>query len=159
MRPPETYPVQRAFPGRLSTMAHPPGGADLVASMAALRTSGVDVLVSALTSGEEAALDLRDERSAAEAAGLEFHPLPIGDFGVPDRDAITPTLTALVAELRGGANVVVHCWAGIGRSSLIAASLLVLDGADPDEAWRLISAARGCPVPETDTQREWIRFT
>ncbi|WP_211304185.1 protein-tyrosine phosphatase family protein [Umezawaea tangerina] len=140
-------------------MAHPPGGAELPAFLTALRTSGVDILVSALTLGEEELLDLTDERSSAESAGMEFRSLPIDDFGVPDRATVTPALTALVAELRGGANVVVHCRGGVGRSSLLAAGLLVLDGVEPDEAWRLISAARGRTVPETDEQREWIRFT
>ncbi|MET1075347.1 MAG: hypothetical protein ABWY11_22055, partial [Umezawaea sp.] len=116
MHPPVTYSVRRTFPGRLSTMAHPPSGAALAASMRALRTSGVDILVSALTPGEEELLDLLDERSTAEAAGLAFHSLPIDDFGIPDRDTVVPTLTALVAELHGGANVVVHCRGGIGRS-------------------------------------------
>ncbi|PRY45885.1 Cyclin-dependent kinase inhibitor 3 (CDKN3) [Umezawaea tangerina] len=159
MHPPVTYPTTRTFPGRLSTMAHPPGGAELPAFLTALRTSGVDILVSALTLGEEELLDLTDERSSAESAGMEFRSLPIDDFGVPDRATVTPALTALVAELRGGANVVVHCRGGVGRSSLLAAGLLVLDGVEPDEAWRLISAARGRTVPETDEQREWIRFT
>jgi protein-tyrosine phosphatase len=159
MSKPTTYPILHDFPGRVSTMPHPTGGDELPAAMTSLRARGTDILVSALTVKEQTDLHLTDERAAAETAGMEFHSLPIGDFGIPDRDEITPTLTHLLERLHGGAHLVVHCWAGIGRSSLIAASLLVLDGVGPDEAWRLISDARGVTVPETDEQRAWIRFT
>jgi protein-tyrosine phosphatase len=154
-----TYRVLHDFPGRVSTMPRPAGGTKLAGEMASLRAHGTDILVSALTLREQTELGLTEEGAAAEAAGMEFHSVPIGDFGIPDRDEITPTLTHLLERLRGGAHVVVHCWAGIGRSSLIAASLLALDGVEPDEAWRLISDARGVSVPETDEQRAWIRFT
>jgi protein-tyrosine phosphatase len=153
------YAILHNFPGRLSTMGHPIGGTALADEMTRLRALGTDVLVSALTSREQAELDLTDEQTAARAAGLEFHSLPIGDFGTPDRAEITPTLTHLLGRLRGGAHIVVHCWAGIGRSSLLAAGLLVMDGVEPDDAWTLISDARGVAVPETDAQRDWIRFT
>ena len=42
------------------------------------------------------------------------------------------------------------------RSALIAASLLVSAGEDPEEAFRRIESARGAPVPDTHTQREWV---
>jgi protein-tyrosine phosphatase len=51
---------------------------------------------------------------------------------------------------------VVHCRQGIGRTGLIAACLLVAQGAAPDAAVHNLSAARGLPVPETAEQRRWI---
>jgi len=35
--------------------------------------------------------------------------------------------------------------------------LLIMTGVDPDTAFQRLSAARGCAVPETAEQREWIR--
>jgi protein-tyrosine phosphatase len=156
MQKPTTYPIRHDFPGRLSTMPHPTGDTALEADLATLRERGTDILVSALTPREQDELSLTAEGTAATNAGMEFHAIPIGDFGIPDREQITPTLTHLLERLHGGAHVVVHCWAGIGRSSLLAASLLVLDGVDPADAWQLISDARGVPVPETDEQRAWV---
>lgn len=156
MAKPKTYPILHHFPGRVSTMPHPSGGRHLAAELESLRARGTDILVSALTPGEQRRLDLTGEAAAASAAGLEFHGAPIGDFGIPDREEITPTLAHLLDRLHGGAHLVVHCWAGIGRSSLLAASLLVLDGVEPDDAWRLISDARGVAVPETAEQRSWV---
>jgi len=156
MRRPQIYTIRHDFPGQLSTMAKPAGGPQLPDDLTSLRTCGVDVLVSALTEGEQIELTLLNEPDVAKVAGLEFHSVPIGDFGVPDRDTVRPTLELLLAKLHDGHHVVTHCWAGIGRSSLLAASLLVLDGRPPDEAWALISEARGLTVPETDHQRRWV---
>jgi protein-tyrosine phosphatase len=50
----------------------------------------------------------------------------------------------------------VHCWAGIGRLSLIAAALLVRLGTSADQAWDAIAKARGRAVPETEAQRHWL---
>jgi hypothetical protein len=46
-----------------------------------------------------------------------------------------------------------HCAA---RASLLAAALLVLEGVDPDQAWRRLTRAPGLRVPDTDEQRRWI---
>jgi protein-tyrosine phosphatase len=128
----------------------------LEGDMVALRELGVDVLVSAMTPDERTKWGLALEEKAAVAAGLEFVEIPIPDRHVPDREAIADTITYLTGQYRAGRHVVFHCWAGIGRSSLLAASVLVQDGVTPDEAWDLISAARGYPVPDTDEQRAWL---
>ena len=52
------YEVDWAGPGRLATMAHPPGGEALPAAMASLAGAGVDTLVSALCEDEVANLAL-----------------------------------------------------------------------------------------------------
>ena len=59
--------------------------------------------------------------------------------------------------LEAGQSVAVHCRQGIGRSSLIAALLLVSAGVDPEAALAQISQARGCAVPDTLGQRDWIK--
>jgi protein-tyrosine phosphatase len=58
--------------------------------------------------------------------------------------------------LRGGQSVVIHCRQGVGRSALIAACVLVLNGVSVDKAFELIENARGCSVPDTEEQREWV---
>jgi protein-tyrosine phosphatase len=146
------YTVDLPGPGRLSTMAKPRLG-----DLPTLRAAGVDILVCALTDEDFADAGLTDEPKAAVAAGLEFVHLPIPDWTVPDRDQILPVLRDLAARLDAGAGIVTHCWAGIGRSSLLAASIMVLRGLEPDDAWARITKARGYPVPDTEQQREWVR--
>ncbi|HEV7656320.1 MAG TPA: hypothetical protein VGP36_16520 [Mycobacteriales bacterium] len=150
------YPIARDLPGTLSTMPAPLGGAGLDDALAELRAQGVDMVVSLLPPGQAAALELDGEAAAAARAGLGFRSLPIDDFGVPDRDAFAAPLRALGAALDDGQHLAIHCWAGIGRSSLVAAALLVLRGDDPATAWDRVAAGRGVPVPETEAQRRWV---
>lgn len=150
------YTVARDLPGTLSTMPAPVGGAELAGSIAGLAGDGVQVVVSLLPPGQVADLELQDEESVATRAGLTFRSFPIADFGVPDRAAAGELLDQLGQDLDAGKHVAVHCYAGIGRSSLIAAALLVRRGIAPDDAWDQIGTARGVRVPETDEQRAWV---
>ena len=152
---PTLFTVEHPGPGKLSTMAKPRGNDWLDDEMTALRGYGVDTLVCALTRPEMDELGLADEPLAAAAAGLRFVAIPIPDRTVPDRATILPTLRELAEQLEGGARIVTHCRAGIGRSSLLAASLLILNGIAPHTAWARLERARGLAVPDTAEQRDW----
>jgi len=156
MRPP-LHVIETPTAGRLATMAHPRGGGWLADDLAAMAKLGVAVLVSALTEDEYHRLALAGVAEAAGAAGLEYVQFPIADRGVPDPSSDVSRLADRLAdELRAGRSVVIHCWAAIGRSSLLAAATLVRLGVTPDEAWRRISAARGTAVPGTAQQQAWL---
>jgi hypothetical protein len=62
----------------------------------------------------------------------------------------------LAAHVRAGRFVVTQCFAGIGRSTLLAAVTLVMLGAGAEQALRMVSEARGLPVPDTEAQRHWF---
>ncbi|MEX0784408.1 MAG: tyrosine protein phosphatase [Dehalococcoidia bacterium] len=143
-------------PGRLAVCPRPRGGDWLADDLAALRNGGADVLVSALTEDEETELELTNEPVLAEAAGLRFVRLAIGDFGVPRLGAVGTSLLALRDDLATGRTIAAHCRMGVGRSPLIVASLLVAVGVEPDEAWTRVEAARGLRVPDTEAQRQWV---
>jgi protein-tyrosine phosphatase len=142
--------------GRLATMPRPRGNGWLAGEMASLRARGVTDLVSMLTPEEEWALDLTEEPAACAAAGLRFHRHPIPDRGVPDEPEFGLLLNSLEPILRRGGFVAVHCRGGIGRSSVVAAALLVRLGVTPAEALASISLARGFEIPDTEEQREFI---
>ncbi|HEY7174721.1 MAG TPA: tyrosine protein phosphatase [Micromonosporaceae bacterium] len=150
------YTIDSPTPGRLATMARPPGHGSLDRQMAALQASGVDVVVSLQGADERAEAGLSGEPDAVRRAGLEFRELPIRDMDVPDVAAARALVDALIGDLRAGRNVVVHCWAGIGRSSTIAAAVLIRLGAEAEQACRTVGAARGMRVPETAHQRAWL---
>jgi protein-tyrosine phosphatase len=153
---PELFTIRRAGPGALSTMARPRGGQWLADEMNGLAAAGVSVLVSLLTDAEMTELGLNAEAQTAQASGLTFYRLPTQDREVPDQAASLTLAGTLRAHLARGSGVAIHCRHGIGRSSTLAAMVLVLEGARPEQAWVLISAARGMTVPDTAAQREAI---
>ena len=153
----ELFTVDRgAAAGRLSLMARPRGGQWLAEEMEALAHDGVDRLVCLLTDRELVELDLAHEPSLALDAGLAFERFPVPDMEVPAPVATAALARDLVQALLGDAHVVVHCRAGIGRSGLLAAAVLVAEGLDVDDAWERVAEARGLPVPDTEEQRAFL---
>jgi len=121
------------------------------------RDSGFEIVVSLLTPDEVVELALQEEASRSRAVGLDFCSFPIPDYGVPrSRAEFSKVVKELEKALQSGKNVAVHCRQGIGRSSLVVASLLVAGGENPREAFHRIEEARGTSVPETEEQREWV---
>lgn len=52
--------------------------------------------------------------------------------------------------------IAIHCRAGIGRSSLIAASVMTAYHIPAEEAFSLIETARGFAVPDTQEQKDRV---
>lgn len=144
-------------PGRLAILPRPRGGDWLEDEVRAWRQAGVDVVVSLLTREEVADLDLAGEEELCRSNGVRFLSFPLPDRGVPASKEVVRDLVARLAQyLAAGSSVAIHCRQGIGRAGMIAASVLVSTGLDPETAIGRVSAARGCPVPETPGQRRWI---
>jgi protein-tyrosine phosphatase len=153
--------LQRMFPvplgtGRVAVVGRPRGGDWLEDELASLRREGFEELVSLLCADEEEALGLTGEAEAAARVGLAYVAMPVTDRGVPDVERVRPVLARLARRVEDGGAVAVHCRMGIGRSCLVAASLLRLGGVASEEAWRRVEAARGCAVPDTVEQRAWV---
>jgi protein-tyrosine phosphatase len=144
--------------GRIAIMPRPRGGDWLADDIGFLQTSGVGVIVSALTPDEIEELALAEEQSCCDARGLIFYSFPINDRSVPvSLSKFNEFLGSLNSELKKGLAIAIHCRAGIGRSSLIAACLLIKQGFVGEDALRLIEEVRGVPVPDTQEQRDWIK--
>ncbi|HEU5368034.1 MAG TPA: dual specificity protein phosphatase family protein, partial [Ktedonobacterales bacterium] len=138
-------------------MAHPRGGDWLIDEIEALKAARIDVLVSLLTPEEIRELDLGEEGPLCQEQGICYLSFPIQDRHVPSvRADALDFLERLSRLLLEGQHIVIHCYMGIGRSALMAARLLVLNGYTPQHAIEMLSAARGLPVPETDEQRVWV---
>lgn len=151
------YWIESIWPGKLAIIPRPRGGDWLEDEVAAWKETGLDVIVSLLEADEAADLGLQQEGELSRKAGMEFISFPIVDRNIPASGIETlALLQRLLRLLAGGKNVGVHCRQGIGRSALIASSLLVLSGLPPELAFQRVGTARGCSVPETSEQREWV---
>jgi protein-tyrosine phosphatase len=146
--------------GRLAIMARPRAGDWLVDEMAAWYAAGLTDVICLLEDLEVRDLGLEHEAQIAREAGLRFERFPIPDRGVPATVAHARALWVDLADrLRAGRSVGIHCRAGIGRSSLMAAGVLREIGVPEDHAWVVIAAARGLAVPDTEAQRAWLSQT
>jgi protein-tyrosine phosphatase len=154
----EVYWIEGPWPGRLAISPRPRGGDWLEDEIRAWSISGVDVVVSLLTLDETRNLGLTEESQLCRSFNISFISFPIEDRMVPTSHDDAVNLVSVVERLLfEGHSVVIHCRGGIGRSGLLAASLLVTAGLVPEEAMRRVSAARGISVPETDEQIQWVK--
>ena len=155
---PEVFWIDRVEKGRLGIMARPRGGDWLEGEIQSLAEAKVEVLVSLLATDEVAELELQDEERICEKCGVRFISFPIPDRGVPSSMPEAAQIVALIwDELRAGKKIAIHCRMGLGRSALIAACALTSQGTVVDEAFAMISRARGFSVPDTEEQREWVK--
>lgn len=139
-------------------MARPRGDDWLEDEIRHLKNNGVSVLVSLLERHEIYELNLDDEERLCDTENITYINYPIPDRDVPkqniDTDKLIDTLTKKVDE---GQSIVIHCRMGIGRSSIIAASLLLKYNFKTKDIMENISAIRGLKVPDTDRQMTWLK--
>ena len=153
----EIYWIEGPWRGRLAILPRPRGGDWLEDEVLAWQREGIRVVVSALTKEEISELDLKRESELCEANGIHYIAFPIEDRGVPSSIRATAELVQrLDKRLAEGENVAIHCRQGVGRSALLAACLLTVAGVDPSTALERVRVARGCGVPDTTEQRQWI---
>jgi protein-tyrosine phosphatase len=153
----EVYWVD-AFGGRSLAIVGRPRPEDWLADdVAAWQTAGVRAVVSMLTAVEIQELGLSGEADACHDNGIAYYSFPIADRSIPESTTEFERLIgSLLESIDAGQPVAVHCRAGIGRSAILAAGMMVRRGETPDSALRRIEAARGLPVPDTDEQRDWL---
>lgn len=151
------YWIDTGLPAKLAIMPRPNGGKRLEADLRALKREGANVLVSLLPPDEAFDLGLEHERAACDGHGILFRNFPIPDRGIPtSTEAFLTFLETLHNDLLKNRSIAAHCFAGIGRSSLLLASLLRREGLSTDDAFRRITQARRALVPDTPEQLRWV---
>ncbi len=144
-------------PGKCDLDAHNgPWMRDLAVDLGAVRAWGANTLVSLLDEHEFDALHVRGLGDMAEAAGLDWHHLPIPDMAPPgwlfERRWVYSGLR-LRRLLRRGGRVLIHCRAGLGRAGTVAARLLVELGVPVAEAVSQVRRARPGAIQTADQER------
>ena len=148
--------IEAGTTGRIAIMARPRSGDWLDSEIDEWKTAGIDVVVCLLERQEVVELELQREAELCGARGIDFVSCPIPDRGVPVIDDAAEAARVIADGLRDGRSIAIHCRAGIGRSSIMAACALTFAGIEPEHALTLIKAARGLNVPDTDEQRDWV---
>ncbi|MFZ6031327.1 MAG: protein-tyrosine phosphatase family protein [Chloroflexota bacterium] len=109
----------RIYRGRMPFSAKDPDG-QIFSRFQALGVSSVVLLA-----GREECLARsgRDLPTFYAEHGLDVIHLPIADFSVPDRDALSRAVDAALQRAWAGEHIAVHCFAGYGRTGMFLACL------------------------------------
>lgn len=151
------YKVGTMGEGFLAIMACPSLEADAPASIVNVARLGIRQVISLLEPTEARSLGLESERLEVKALGMGFTSFPIADMGLPPSVEDFSHLTQMLFnQVCSGINTLVHCRAGIGRSGLLAAGVLLHTGMSADKAFDYVSQMRGIRVPETREQHQWL---
>jgi protein-tyrosine phosphatase len=156
--PPRLFWIDALTPARLALMPCPRGDDALDDELRQLGEAGIRHLVSLLPAEEARALGLAEEGARCTAHGLQLHRHAVLDHDVPeDADRFARFVDGLLPAYGAGEGIAIHCRAGIGRSSLTAACLLLPAGHPAASIFPILNRARGLPVPETTEQALWFR--
>ncbi|MCL4245086.1 MAG: dual specificity protein phosphatase family protein [Candidatus Dadabacteria bacterium] len=97
-----------------------------------LRDKGIDVIVS-----------LEEEKYAQDYPGFMVKQIPVNDFKPPRPEDYASFMEFMLAQSAEKKKVVVHCYAGMGRTNLmIAAYLINLMKIDPGTALNVVKLKR-----------------
>lgn len=152
---PDIYEVTVIGKGRLFVMPCP-RSTELGEAAKHFIALGVHVVVSHLEKPEERELGLSGEGEVLVRNNIEFISFPVQDRCLPDREPFFQFIDQLFARLENGENIAVHCRAGIGRTGVTSACLLIKDGYESDVAMDMVAAARGTQIPDTEEQYDFI---
>ena len=123
---PDIYNLELIGSGSISVMAKPVAGEWIDDEFLGISKYGITQIVSLLERSEAYEVGLKDEDVYAEKNKIEFVSYPIPDRGLPefikDFSEFTKGLYHSAAE---GNNIAIHCRAGIGRTGIVAAGVLL----------------------------------
>ena len=145
--------------GILALSPLPGGGGQYRADLDFLRDWKPAIVLTLTPETELAEAGARSLGADLQAMGTRWVHFPVRDFSTPAprTDMGWPAISAqILAALRGGGRVLVHCRAGRGRSGMAALRLMIEAGEDPSEALRRLRRVRPGAV-ETEAQWHWAR--
>ena len=119
-----------------------------------------DILVSLIEEHEFEELKIQTMRERAKDYGIEILWFPIRDMSVPAEVEHYATLIEMIlSALRTGKTIVAHCMGGLGRTGLVAASILVALGSTADEAISAVKAARSGSLGVSEQEKFVAQFS
>jgi protein-tyrosine phosphatase len=118
-----------------------------------------ELLVSLVSDHELEILRIPDLVERARDRGIETLRWPFGDFSVPsDIASLTTPVNRILHTAACGRTAIIHCWAGLGRTGLVAAACLVARGFTPAEAIVAVRRCRPRAIENSDQEEAISHF-
>jgi ADP-ribosyl-[dinitrogen reductase] hydrolase len=145
-------------PGKTDWGITGPWERDLEADLSRMRAVfHASMLVSLIEPHERTALKIQDLLQSAERVGFDVVPFPFEDGSVPESlQACAQLVHRILGAARDGANVVIHCRGGLGRTGLVAACCVAAVGHSAASAIALVRRVRSHTI-ETPAQEQFVR--
>lgn len=115
--------------GKLAGMERPGLVSVLEEDLKFLKDTGIDIIVNL-------------EEHMRNWDGFEVKHIPINDFKAPKLADIGEFVKFIDSKIQEGKRIVVHCYAGMGRTNIMLASYLVYLGMEPDKALDIVKEKR-----------------
>ena len=144
----ERVPSFHAVADGLFVGEHPTRAGELEEVLGYLRTQRVGAVVTVCE------LPLEPEPLALH--GMRALHLPVNDFEAPAPEQLDAAVDFVRQARVDGLQVLVHCFAGIGRSATVACAVMVAGGMDPAEAIAEVRRRRGPFCVESAAQRDAV---
>jgi len=150
-------------PGRLALSSGPGTGRHSVGrDLDTVAELGFDAVFCLQTNAELNGVergDSVDNRTDALAErGIDAYFFPVDDFHAFEPEDLRRLLDVLTECLDDGQTVMVHCWAGQGRTGTVAACALIDRGFSPEDALAHVRGARPGSVanhPQIELVNSW----
>ena len=133
-----------------------PSEEQLEQELLSYQTEGIKLVVSLLEEMEIDSCGCTNEDKICIAKNIEYLIFPIRDMSIPSLKSLINFIELLYAKTYLADKIYIHCRHGIGRSSLVVASLLVRSGMELKGALLLMEQKRGLKVPETLSQKKLL---
>ena len=131
---------------------------DLEADLKALKVWGADAVICLVEPGELTAMGVPDYAEALRKYDFALFHLPIRDMstpGQPFEEAWAHHANELNELLSGPSHIVVHCAAGLGRTGMFCAEMLVRMGYYAEDAIQKVRGIRPGAI-ETHAQEHYV---
>lgn len=153
----DIYPIEAIGKGAISAMAKPESSDRINAVMNAIAARGVTRVVSLLEASEANDLGLQHEQRFVQRNHMQFVQFSIPDLSVPTSvQKFCQFIKQQHNDVETGDHILVHCRAGIGRTGMVTASVLMRCGYEPLAAFARVSEKRGVTVPDLQAQIDWV---
>jgi protein-tyrosine phosphatase len=139
-------------------MPSPTFGGTIRKTLSSCADLNIQHIASLVEAREVQQLGLAELRTEAAPLKIHLHQFPITDRQPPSsiRD-FAELVETFTQYLLNGMSVSVHCKSGIGRSGMLASSILGRFGYCLPGALEVIAEKRGIPAPNTASQMEWLQ--